>query len=96
MRFVSVFAALAMSLTASIASAEVIHANVSGMTCESCAQAIDAVVIANKNVRSVKINVEKGKVCIREKPARHVSDLDVMTMIKEAGYTTTRIWRTQQ
>lgn len=96
MRLTSIIAAITMSLVAGGASADTIRANVTGMTCESCAQAIHTVLAEDSAVRSIAVNVAEGTVSITEKPARHISDATIAAHIKAAGYRVTSLTRSAQ
>lgn len=84
---------ISMVFFAAVAQAETIYARVEGMTCASCAQAIEAKLLTHCAVQSVKVDVAKDQVIVVEKPAKHLSDMKFDKLIREAGYSAKSITR---
>ncbi len=87
------FLAATFALIAHAASAETIDLSVKGMTCSSCAQAIEASLYQESAVLSVTVDVPAGSVIVVEKPAKSISDSTLSSRIREAGYRVSSITR---
>lgn len=93
MRSFMMLTTVAASLFAMAAHAETIRANVSGMHCVACAQAIEALLGEEKAVETVHVDVKAGTATIVEKPSAHIDDARVTELVSEAGYKVTGITR---
>lgn len=80
--FIAVFCAL---FTLPAMAAE-ITANVHGMSCVACADAISAALEENPAIEKVTVNVDSGKVMISTKPGMEISDADLTATIEKLGY----------
>lgn len=90
--FFMLTAAIAASIALS-AQAGTVQANVKGMHCVSCAQAIEATLGEDAAVEKVVVDVKAGTATITEKPSQQIDDARVSALVKEAGYTVTGITR---
>ena len=78
--------AAGMLMAAGTANAETIYGRVEGMTCASCAQSIEAMLLTHCAVQAVRVDVAKDSLVVVEKPAKHISDTALDTLVRKAGY----------
>lgn len=96
MRTLFMFTAAITAFIALSAQAGTIQANVKGMHCVACAQAIEATLTEEKAVEKVVVDVKGGTATITEKPGAHLTDDRVKALVKEAGYSVTGMTRSAQ
>jgi len=85
---------LIVSLAFSVAvSAETIHATVNGMVCAFCATGIEKTFRKQPEVESVKVDLAKRLVTIKNKPGKTLSDSKVKEIVTYSGYSMGKIVR---
>ncbi len=84
-----------MILAALPAFAGEIEVDVKGMTCISCAQALNAAFQDHKEVDHVTIDVEAGKMVIHTVQGQTLSEATIRTVIDKAGYEATAVKTTK-
>jgi mercuric ion binding protein len=83
---------IVFSSTTFAASAEV-DVSVNGMVCGFCAQGISKKFSQNPNVEAVKVSLENKKVILKLKAEKELSDEAITNVLKEAGYSVSKIDR---
>jgi len=74
-------------------SAETIHATVNGMVCAFCATGIEKTFRKQPEVESVKVDLAKRLVTIKNKPGKTLSDSKVKEIVTYSGYSMGKIVR---
>jgi len=79
---------LIISLSAcSIAVAETIRATVNGMVCGFCATGIEKTFKAQREVKSVDVDLENRLVTIETKQGQRLEDAKIKKLLGNAGYS---------
>lgn len=90
MKMSSIFVGLLLSLSAIAAKVEV---DVNGMTCGMCIEAITKELKATDKVEVISVNLEDKKARFTEMKDKKISDAEIRTAIKKAGYEAVKIRR---
>ena len=90
MRISFIIGALALSLTAFAAKVEV---DVSGMTCGMCVEAITKELKDTEKAENILVSLENKKAVFEEVKGKKMSDTEIKTAIKKAGYEAVKIHR---
>ena len=90
MRISFIIGALALSLTAFAAKVEV---DVSGMTCGMCVEAITKELKDTEKAENILVSLENKKAVFEEVKGKKMSDSEIKTAIKKAGYEAVKIHR---
>ncbi len=90
MKMSSFFVGLAMSLSVFAAKVEV---DVSGMTCGMCVEAITRELKATQRAENITVSLEEKKARFSEPKDRKLTDAEIKTAIKKAGYEAVKIRR---
>jgi mercuric ion binding protein len=80
-----------LALTASIASAETIKAQVNGMVCAFCAQGIEKKLRALPQTKNVYVNLKHKIVAVELQDGQTVPLDTIRELVKDAGYEVTHI-----
>ncbi len=64
-----------------------------GMVCSFCAQGIEKTFKKDKSIEAVKVNLKEKSVKIKLKKGETISDLQIISVIKNAGYNIKEIKR---
>lgn len=80
--------ALAITLTAPVFAADnaEVKVSVKGMVCAFCAQGIEKKFMAQKEVESIEISLEKKYVKLKFKKGESLSNEKIIEILKESGY----------
>jgi copper chaperone CopZ len=60
--------------------------NVTGMTCGSCAEKVEAALMGLDGVTGVSVNHETGRTVIMLKASAKIGEREITSAIKDAGY----------
>jgi copper chaperone len=90
MRTSFIIAALALSLSAFASKVEV---DVNGMTCGMCVSAITKELEATEKALNISVSLENKKAQFEEVKGKKISDAEIKTAIKKAGYEAVKIHR---
>ena len=90
MRISFIIGALALSLSAFAAKVEV---DVSGMTCGMCVEAITKELKDTEKAENILVSLENKKAVFEEVKGKKMSDTEIKTAIKKAGYEEVKIHR---
>jgi copper chaperone len=90
MRISSIFIGILLSFSALAARVEV---DVNGMTCGMCVEAITKEIKATDKATDISVSLEDKKARFTELKDKKVSDSEIRTAIKKAGYETVKIRR---
>jgi copper chaperone len=90
MRISFIIGALALSLSAFAAKVEV---DVSGMTCGMCVEAITKELKDTEKAENILVSLENKKAVFEEVKGKKMSDSEIKTAIKKAGYEAVKIHR---
>ena len=90
MRISFIIGALALSLSALAAKVEV---DVSGMTCGMCVEAITKELKDTEKAENILVSLENKKAVFEEVKGKKMSDSEIKTAIKKAGYEAVKIHR---
>ena len=90
MRISFIIGALALSLSAFAAKVEV---DVSGMTCGMCVEAITKEHKDTEKAENILVSLENKKAVFEEVKGKKMSDTEIKTAIKKAGYEAVKIHR---
>jgi copper chaperone CopZ len=90
MRISFIIGALALSLSAFAAKVEV---DVSGMTCGMCVEAITKELKDTEKAENILVSLENKKAVFEEVKGKKISDTEIKTAIKKAGYEAVKIHR---
>jgi copper chaperone CopZ len=90
MKMSSFFVGLALSLSAFAAKVEV---DVSGMSCGMCVEAITKELKATEKAENITVSLEEKKARFSELKDRKLTDAEIKTAIKKAGYEAVKIRR---
>jgi copper chaperone CopZ len=60
--------------------------NVTGMTCGSCAEKVEAALMGLDGVTGVSVNHETGRTVIMLKASAKIGEKEITSAIKDAGY----------
>jgi copper chaperone CopZ len=90
MRISFIIGALALSLSAFAAKVEV---DVSGMTCGLCVEAITKELKDTEKAENILVSLENKKAVFEEVKGKKMSDTEIKTAIKKAGYEAVKIHR---
>lgn len=90
MRISFIIAALALSLSAFASKVEV---DVAGMTCGMCVSAITKELEATEKALNISVSLETKKAVFEEVKGKKLSDAEIKTAIKKAGYEAVKISR---
>jgi copper chaperone CopZ len=90
MRISFIIGALALSLSAFAAKVEV---DVSGMTCGMCVEAITKELKDTEKAENILVSLENKKAVFEEVKGKKMSDTEIKTAIKKAGYQAVKIHR---
>ena len=90
MRISFIIGALALSLSAFAAKVEV---DVSGMTCGMCVEAITKELKDTEKAENILVSLENKKAVFEEVKGKKMSDSEIKTAIKKAGYEAVKIQR---
>lgn len=90
MRISFIIGALALSLSAFAAKVEV---DVSGMTCGMCVEAITKELKNTEKAENILVSLENKKAVFEEVKGKKMSDSEIKTAIKKAGYEAVKIHR---
>lgn len=81
-----------VAITETVA-AETIVANVNGMVCDFCAQAVNKVFKKEEAVEAVDVSLDDGTITITCKPGETLDDARVEKLVKKSGYALVSIDR---
>lgn len=90
MRISSIFVGLLLSFSALAARVEV---DVAGMTCGMCVESITKELKTTEKVESISVSLEDKKARFTEMKDKKMTDGEIRSAIKKAGYETTKIRR---
>jgi copper chaperone CopZ len=76
--------------------AETIKATVNGMVCAFCAAGIEKTFKAQKEVGTVKVDLDQKLVTIQTKKDKTISDEKITKVINDAGYSVADIVRDEK
>jgi copper chaperone CopZ len=86
----SILLGLCLSLSALAARVEV---DVNGMTCGMCVEAITKELKATEKTENISVNLEDKKARFTEVKDKKISDAEIRSAIKKAGYEAVKIRR---
>lgn len=81
---------------AGVAQAEIIKASVNGLVCAFCATSIEKTFKKQPSVDQVKVDLDTKLVTINTRKDQNLDDETITNLIKDAGYTVTKITREKQ
>lgn len=87
-----IFIALLLGATSTL-SAKTIELEVNGLVCAFCAQGIEKSMKQFPATEEVFVSLEQRLVAIALKDGQDISDADITAAIKDAGYTTVNVTR---
>ncbi len=90
MKMSSIIIGLCLSLSALAARVEV---DVNGMTCGMCIEAITKELKATEKTENISVNLDDKKARFSEIKDKKISDAEIRTAIKKAGYEAVKIRR---
>ncbi len=90
MKMSSLIVGLCLSLSAFAAKVEV---DVNGMTCGMCVEAITKELKATEKTENISVNLDEKKARFSEIKDKKISDAEIRTAIKKAGYEPVKIRR---
>jgi copper chaperone len=90
MRILALFTALFLSMQLWASKVEV---DVQGMTCGMCVSAITKELQATEKVEKIVVDLESKTASFEELKGKKISDADIKTAIKKAGYEAVKIKR---
>jgi copper chaperone len=90
MKMTSLILGLLLCLPAFAAKVEV---DVQGMTCGMCVEAITRELKATQKAEDIKVSLEDKKATFTESKEKKISDAEIKTAIKKAGYEAVKIRR---
>ena len=90
MKMSSIFVGLCLSLSALAARVEV---DVNGMTCGMCIEAITKELKATEKAENISVNLDEKKARFSEIKDKKISDAEIRSVIKKAGYEALKIRR---
>jgi copper chaperone len=90
MKISSVFIGLVLSFSAFAAKVEV---DVKGMSCGMCIEAITKELKSTEKAEGISVSLEDKKARFTEMKDKKISDSEIRTAIKKAGYEATKIRR---
>jgi copper chaperone CopZ len=90
MKMSSFFVGLTLSLSVFAAKVEV---DVSGMTCGMCVEAITRELKATEKAENISVSLVEKKARFNEPKDRKLTDAEIKTAIKKAGYEAVKIRR---
>ena len=90
MKISSFFIGLLMSFSVLAARVEV---DVTGMSCGMCVEAITKELKATEKVENISVSLEDKKARFSEVKEKKISDAEIRTAIKKAGYEAVKIRR---
>lgn len=70
-----------------------VTADISGMSCGMCVKAITSELEKTGKVEAIKVSLEEKKAYFEEKKGQKISDSEVKSAVKKAGYSVTSIAR---
>lgn len=70
-----------------------VEVDVVGMTCGMCVEAITKELNATQKVENISVKVEDKKAWFDEVKGKKISDTEIKTAIKKAGYEATKVRR---
>jgi len=86
----SFFIGIFLSLTCFAAKIEV---DITGMTCGMCVEAITKELKATEKTENITVNLEQKKARFTELKDKKITDAEIKTAIKKAGYEAVKIRR---
>jgi mercuric ion binding protein len=84
-----------LAAMAGAAQAETIKASVNGLVCAFCATSIEKTFKKQPVVDTVKVDLDTKLVTITTKKDQTLDDETITNLVKDAGYTVTKITREQ-
>ncbi len=90
MKMSSIFVGLCLSLTAYAAKVEV---DVNGMTCGMCIEAITKELKVTDKVENISVNLDDKKARFSEMKEKKITDAEIRSAIKKAGFEALKIRR---
>lgn len=90
MRISSIFVGILLSLSAFAARVEV---DVAGMSCGMCIESITKELKSTEKVENISVSLEDKKARFTEIKDKKISDAEVRSAIKKAGYEAVKIRR---
>lgn len=90
MKMSSIIVGLCLSLSAMAARVEV---DVNGMTCGMCIEAITKELKATEKTENISVNLDDKKARFTEIKDKKISDAEIRSAIKKAGYEAVKIRR---
>lgn len=90
MKILIVLTSLMMSMTAFASRVEV---DVVGMTCGMCVEAVTKELTATQKAENVSVKVDDKKAWFDEVKGKKITDTEIKTAIKKAGYEAVKIRR---
>lgn len=90
MKMSSIIVGLFLSLSAMAARVEV---DVNGMTCGMCIEAITKELKATEKTENISVNLDDKKARFTEIKDKKISDAEIRSAIKKAGYEAVKIRR---
>jgi copper chaperone CopZ len=90
MKMSSIFVGLLFSVAALAAKVEV---EVKGMTCGMCIESITKELKATEKTDNISVSLEENKARFTELKDKRISDHEIKSAIKKAGYEATKIRR---
>ena len=85
---------LALTITIGLAaavSADTIRATVNGMVCGFCATGIEKTFKAQREVKSIKVDLKNKLVTIDTKEGQNLDDTKITQLLKNSGYSVVKI-----
>ena len=83
---------IGLSLTSSVFAAK-IEVDVSGMTCGMCVEAITKELKGTEKAENITVSLDEKKARFSEIKDKKITDVEVKTAIKKAGYEAVKIRR---
>lgn len=90
MKITSILLGLCLSFSVFAAKVEV---DVVGMTCAMCVEAITKELKTTDKVEAINVSVENKKATFTEQKDKKISDTEIKSAIKKAGYEAVKIRR---
>ena len=95
MNFKKVIFVFIFALSPLVATAGTIHVQVKGMVCAFCAQGIEKKFKALPEIANVKVSLESKIVDLQTKAEKDISDENITSIVRDAGYDVLKIERSK-
>lgn len=90
------FAVLATFTTPQVSIAEDIKITVNGMVCSFCAQGIKKKFGKHESIDKIEVALDDHRVSLDLKPDKEISDEEINSIVKSAGYAVEKIERVDE